>query len=274
MASSCSSGHFSKLGFTQFKRRRQGNLQVGGTERPGVPECRGQRPTVRNLPTWRRARAMASTKVGDGLSYQAALRWVMGRRFCNAWAARVVQEKSPRGGRGTGDGEIGPLALCLHTQWVRTSWKVTLPVRLGRVRRRGTEQGLSGEGALGVSDQHPPNEDGGLAGAVPDRRLGGEFHGAGDAVVPGHLGAGPSYIRLLISAAAAAGPSMAGDRSGQVDGVALAQRAASRRNLAIRVTGSRRDWQQWSKSSSCCRPPAPGVAAAASGAVSIWRAQW
>ena len=41
----------SKLGFTQFKRRRQGNLQVGGTERPGVPECRGQRPTVRNLPT-------------------------------------------------------------------------------------------------------------------------------------------------------------------------------------------------------------------------------
>ena len=25
----------SKLGFTQFKRRRQGNLQVGGTERTG-----------------------------------------------------------------------------------------------------------------------------------------------------------------------------------------------------------------------------------------------
>ena len=34
---------YPKLGFTQFKRRRQGNLQVGGTERPGVPECRGQR---------------------------------------------------------------------------------------------------------------------------------------------------------------------------------------------------------------------------------------
>ena len=44
-------GTDTKLGFTQFKRRRQGNLQVGGTERPGVPECRGQRPTVRNLPT-------------------------------------------------------------------------------------------------------------------------------------------------------------------------------------------------------------------------------
>ena len=44
-------GFWAKLGFTQFKRRRQGNLQVGGTVRPGVPECRGQRPTVRNLPT-------------------------------------------------------------------------------------------------------------------------------------------------------------------------------------------------------------------------------
>ena len=39
---------------------------------------------------WRRTRAMASTKVGDGLSYQAAVRWVMGRRFCNAWAASVA----------------------------------------------------------------------------------------------------------------------------------------------------------------------------------------
>ena len=156
---------------------------------------------------WRRARAMASTKVGDGLSYQAALRWVMGRRFCNAWAARVVQEKSPsRAGRGAGDGEIGPLALCLHTQMgsYLVEGDLQLPAQykpfqdLGRVRRRvGTEQGLSGEGALGVSDQHPANEDGGLAGAVPDRRLGGEFHGAGDAVVPGHRGAGPSYIRLL-----------------------------------------------------------------------------
>ena len=155
---------------------------------------------------WRRARAMASTKVGDGLSYQAALRWVMGRRFCNAWAARVVQEKSP-----SRAGVVRAMARsdhwrCVSTpRWVRTSWKVTSSCQrstnhsdLGRVRRRvGTEQGLSGEGALGVSDQHPANEDGGLAGAVPDRRLGGEFHGAGDAVVPGHLGAGPSYIRLL-----------------------------------------------------------------------------
>ena len=54
-----------KLGFTQFKRRRQGNLQVGGTERPGVPECRGQRfgfgATVRNA--------------GDGASTATTLRY-------------------------------------------------------------------------------------------------------------------------------------------------------------------------------------------------------
>ena len=48
--------------------------------------------------------------------------------------------------------------------------------------------------ALGVSDQYPANDDGGLAGAVPDGGLGGEFHGAGGAVVPGHLGAGPADI--------------------------------------------------------------------------------
>ena len=39
------------LDFAQFKRRRRGNLRVGGIERQGVPACRGQRPTVRNPPT-------------------------------------------------------------------------------------------------------------------------------------------------------------------------------------------------------------------------------
>ena len=103
-----------------YERRRPGNLQVGGTVRP---ECRG-RPTVRNLATGGVCRAMASTKVGDGLSYQAALRWVMGRRFCNAWAARVVQEKSP-----SRAGVVRAMARsdhwrCVSTpRWVRTSWK-------------------------------------------------------------------------------------------------------------------------------------------------------
>ena len=126
----CSAGDGAKLGFTQFKRRRQGNLQVGGTVRPGVPECRGQRPTVRNLPTpatggdapgrWHPRRSATV------LSYQAALRWVMGCRFCNAWAARVVQEKSP-----SRAGVVRAMARsdhwrCVSTpRWVRTSWKVT-----------------------------------------------------------------------------------------------------------------------------------------------------
>ena len=44
---------------------------------------------------WRRTRAMASTKVGTGLAYQATVRWVIGQRSCNAWAARATQENKP-----------------------------------------------------------------------------------------------------------------------------------------------------------------------------------
>ncbi len=40
-----------KLDFPHFKRRKPGNRQVGGTERPGVPECRGRWPTLKNPPT-------------------------------------------------------------------------------------------------------------------------------------------------------------------------------------------------------------------------------
>ena len=49
-----------ELDFAHFKQRRRGNLQVGGTEPPVVPTCRGQRPTVRNLPTPRTARPRTS----------------------------------------------------------------------------------------------------------------------------------------------------------------------------------------------------------------------
>ena len=64
---------------------------------------------------WRRTRAMASTKAGDSLSYQAAVRWVMGRRFCNEWAARVVQEKSP-----IRIGVVRAMARSDHWRWVST----------------------------------------------------------------------------------------------------------------------------------------------------------
>ena len=43
----------------------------------------------------RRTRAMASTKAGAGLAYQAAVRWVIGRCSCSEWEARVIQENSP-----------------------------------------------------------------------------------------------------------------------------------------------------------------------------------
>ena len=249
---------------------------------------------------WRRARAMASTKVGDGLSYQAALRWVMGRRFCNAWAARVVQEKSP-----SRAGVVRAMARsdhwrCVSTpRWVRTSWKVTSSCQrstnrsriwpfqdLSRVRRRvGTEQGLSGEGALGVSDQHPANEDGGLAGAVADRRLGGEFHGAGGAVVPGHRGAGPSYIRLRKENFQRRTP-----RALQWRATVLARLTGWRWRIQGGVQTQSGDQGNGGTGSSganparhsCCRPPAPGVGGAASvvrqahherGCMTIWRAQ-
>ena len=173
-----------KLGFTQFKRRRQGNLQVGGTARPGVPECRGQRPTVRNLPTpatggdapgrWhpRRSATVCRTKRPCAGSWGAVSatrgrpgwsrrRVPVGRAWCGRWRDRTTGVVSPT------------------PRWVRTSWKVTSSCQrstnhsriwVGSAAGVGTEQGLSGEGALGVSDQHPANEDGGLAGAVPDRR--------------------------------------------------------------------------------------------------------
>ena len=43
-------GHAAKLDFTHFKRHKRGNLQVDGTERPGVPEYLGQLQTVKTLP--------------------------------------------------------------------------------------------------------------------------------------------------------------------------------------------------------------------------------
>ncbi len=65
-------------------------------------------------------------KDGDGLSYQAARRWVMGCCFCNPCAARAVQEKSP-----SRTGVVRAMARSDHwrwvsrPRWVRTSRKVT-----------------------------------------------------------------------------------------------------------------------------------------------------
>ena len=115
-------------------------------------------------------------------------------------------EDSQQDGRGAGDGQVGPLALGFQAQVGPHLLKgnFQLPAQdkpfqdLGRVRRGvGAQQGLGGEGALGISDQHPADADWRLAGAVPDRRLRREFHGAGGAVIPGHGHAGPSCLGLV-----------------------------------------------------------------------------
>ena len=150
---------------------------------------------------------MASTKVGDGLSYQAAVRWAIGRCFCNESAARVVQEKRP-----SRTGVVRAMARSDHwrwvytPRWVRTSWKVTSSCQrrtnhsriwVGSAAGSVHSKAWVSEGALGIADQHPANEDGRFAGAVPDRRLGGEFHRAGGAVIPGHCGTGPRHVGLV-----------------------------------------------------------------------------
>ena len=64
---------------------------------------------------WRHTRAMASTKVGTGLAYQAAVRWMIGRRFCNAWAAKAIQENKP-----IRMGVVRAMARSDHWRWVST----------------------------------------------------------------------------------------------------------------------------------------------------------
>ena len=108
-----------KLGVTQFKWRRRVSLQVGDIGRREVPACWNWRPIVKNLPTptvvglspgvWRPRR------LGDGLSCRAASRRVKGCRFCNAWAASVIQEKSP-----IRTGIVRAMVRSGHWRWVST----------------------------------------------------------------------------------------------------------------------------------------------------------
>ena len=165
-----------RLDFAQFKRRKQGNRQAGGTERPVLSVYQGRRRTVKTLgrqPQVAAHQSDASTKVGGGLAYQAAVRWAEGRCCRRRWAARVVQEKSPlRIGVVRGD-------LQLPAQHKPSQ-------DLRRVRRRvGAEQGMGSEFALWVPNQDPAQGRRRLARAVPDRRLRREFHRAGSAVAPG-----------------------------------------------------------------------------------------
>ena len=63
----------------------------------------------------RRANAMASTKVGTGLMYQAAVRCVIGWSCCNEWAANANQENCP-----ISIGVVRAMARSDHWRWVST----------------------------------------------------------------------------------------------------------------------------------------------------------
>ena len=109
------------LGFTHFKRRKRGNLQVGGIERWGVPACRGWLRTVKNPLTpatggvapgrWRPRRwatacrtrppcvgswgAVFATRGRPGWSRRRA---PAGRAWCGRWRDRTTGVGSPHPG--------------------------------------------------------------------------------------------------------------------------------------------------------------------------------
>ena len=119
LGSSAASSRCSNLGFTHFKRRRRGNLQVGGTGRLGVPAYRGWLRTVKNLlppatgdvapGRWRPRRwATACRTRPPGVGSWGAVfatrgrpRWSKrrapaGRGWCGRWPGRTTGVGSPR----------------------------------------------------------------------------------------------------------------------------------------------------------------------------------
>ena len=81
-----------KLDFAHFKRRKQGNRQVGGTERPGLSVYQGRRRTVKNPRT---------PATGAG----APGRWHP-RRSATAWRTKPLCD-GPRVVVAAGDGPPG-----------------------------------------------------------------------------------------------------------------------------------------------------------------------
>ena len=108
------------LDFTHFKRRKRGSPQVGGTERSGVPEYRGRRPTVKTL----RRQPQAPPHQGDGVD-EGRRRLVVPGRGALGHGAPVLQGMCGQGGpgeepqqdrSGACDGQVLPLTLGLHAQ--------------------------------------------------------------------------------------------------------------------------------------------------------------
>ena len=108
-----------KLDFAHFKRRKQGNRQVGGTERPGLSVYQGRRRTVKNPRTpatgggapgrWhpRRSATAWRTKplcdgprvvvaAADGLPGWSRRRAPSGSAWCEQWPGPTTGAGSPR----------------------------------------------------------------------------------------------------------------------------------------------------------------------------------
>ena len=129
---------------------------------------------------WRRTRAMASTKVGRRFVVPGGLALGHGVSFLQRVGGQCGPGEEPQQDRrGAGDGQVGPLALGLHAQVGPHLLKepapylirgdLQLPAQdkpfqdLGRVRRWvGAQQGLGGEGALGIAVSTQRMRTGGL----------------------------------------------------------------------------------------------------------------
>ena len=206
-----------------IKRHRLACRASCGTRGAGLLSIRARAPTPATsggAPATLFAMASTGQKrgggSGDGLAYQVSrskvtsmpgsrYHWAALLSAAKHGAARVVHGRSAspidQDWRGAGDGRgtaIRPLALGLHAQVSAhfleggvppvASAAQTIPESAPGPRpvSVSAQQSLCGEFALGVSNQDPAQGHGRLARAIPDRRLRGEFHRAGSAVVPGY----------------------------------------------------------------------------------------
>ena len=88
----------SQPGFEPSKRRKQGNLQAGGRERPRVPAHQGQWPAVKNLALPATGGATPGDGVHEGrrrIVIPGGLALGLGALFLQLVGGRVVQGKSP-----------------------------------------------------------------------------------------------------------------------------------------------------------------------------------
>ena len=179
---------------------------------------------------------MASTKVGNGLAYQAAVRWAEGSLLPQKMGCQGGPGEDPhQDWRSTGNGSIRPLALGLHAQVSPHLLKGDLQLQRSTNHSRicvGSADGSVQSKAWGVNSlcgSRTKTQRRGTGG-LPERyqtavcdvsstvRVVPSYQAA-DTLI--HDTAGKSGVS---SARAAAGLSAEADRSGPSDGVALAHK--------------------------------------------------